>query len=50
MVVTLCGMVISAPWMLLILNSNGKNSRYSSGLTPMGTTTASMSFLSNHGL
>ena len=49
-VVTLCGMVTSAPRMFDILNSSGKNSRYSSGLTPIGTTTASMSFFSNHGL
>ena len=33
-----------------ILNSSGKNSRYSSGLTPIGTTTASMPFFSNQGL
>ena len=50
MVVTLCGMVTSAPRMLVSVNSDRKNSGYSSALTPIGTTTASMPFFSNHGL
>jgi hypothetical protein len=49
-VTTLCGIVTSAPRMFDILNSSGKIARYSSGFTPIGTTTASMPFLSNHGL
>jgi hypothetical protein len=49
-VVTLWGMVTSAPRMFVSRNSRGKNWRYSSALTPIGTTTASIPFLSNHGL
>ena len=49
-VVTLCGMVIRAPRILVSLNRYLKNSGYSSALTPIGTTTASIPFFSNHGL
>jgi hypothetical protein len=49
-VMTLCGMVIRAPRILVSLNRYLKNSGYCSALTPIGTTTASMPFFSNHGL
>ena len=49
-VVTLCGIVTRAPRMLVSRNRYLRNSGYSSALTPMGTTTASMPFFSNHGL
>jgi len=49
-VATLCGIVTSAPRMFESLNSTLKNCGKSSGLTPIGITTASIPALSNHGL
>jgi hypothetical protein len=49
-VVTLCGIVTRAPRTFVSLNTYLRNPGYSSALTPIGTTTASIPFRSNHGL
>ena len=46
----LCGMVISAPCIVVIRNSSGNKRTKSSDRTPSGTTTASSPCASNHGL
>jgi hypothetical protein len=47
---TLCGIVISAPWTLLNFMIAGNDVAKSSALTPIGMTTASMPSFSKYGL
>jgi len=49
-VVTLCGMVISAPAILLSVNTDFRKAGKCSAWQPMGTTTASTPAFSNQGL